>query len=100
MVWKVIISSREAVFKWACFKLGNGLSINPWIPRFTNHIPKLKGVNGESWTRVINLRTKDGLNWDANLLYEICKLESAQAILDLDWPQGNGIDTGLTPLSG
>ena len=52
LVWKRIISSREALAQGTCYKLGDGLVVNPWrdpwIPCLPNHIPKFKeGINGE-----------------------------------------------------
>lgn len=71
-----IISSREAIIEGACFRVGDGSSINPWkdpwIPWIQGHVPILKeGINGNQWRSVSSLRTHDGLNWNAELIREI-----------------------------
>ena len=40
MVWKSIISSREALVQGACFKLGDGLTVNPWRDPWIPWLPK------------------------------------------------------------
>lgn len=68
MVWKGILCSRNALLKGACYKIGNGFSINPWedpwIPWIDGFTPKpKKGIDVKSWSRVADLRlevTEDG----------------------------------------
>lgn len=40
--WRGILSIKEVLYKGAYFKIGRGISIDPWIPNSGNHIPILK----------------------------------------------------------
>ena len=88
IVWKRICSTRTTVTKGACYKLGNGQLVNPWrdpwIPWIPGHVPKLQdGVNGDFWNCVAYIKTTDGLEWNSDLLHQICEPDSCQAILKL-----------------
>lgn len=82
-VWQGILSARQFFKQGCCFKIGNGLGINPWkdpwLHDFPNRIPTTsEGVDLNRWTRIIDLRKENGQGWNEYLMqylssYCICK---------------------------
>lgn len=63
--WKRIMSSRPFILRRACFKIENGLSVNPWkdpwLLNLDGKIPRLKeGVETGHWLKVVDLLREDG----------------------------------------
>lgn len=90
-VWQGIMKARQFLKKGCCYKIGNGLGINPWkdpwVHTFDNRIPSLKeSVDTRRWNRVVDLRKENGQGWNEDLIQEICNEELAEAILKLSWP--------------
>lgn len=55
--WQGILSSRKFLLKGACYKIGNGLKVNPWkdpwLPELEGKIPKLnEGLDASRWSKV------------------------------------------------
>ena len=97
MVWRGILSAKKALLKGACFKIGNGLAINPWtepwIPWIEGFIPNTKeGIDCKVWSRVADLRLPDGSDWNVDLLATICDPDIVEAIKKMDWPQTHCYD--------
>lgn len=89
--WQGICSSRQFLHSGACYKIGNSLKANswkdPWILDLLGRIVSVKeGVDAGMWTKVTDLCKDDGFGWDTRLIREICKEESAKAIINMDWP--------------
>lgn len=71
--WKGIISSKQFLLSGACYKIGNGLKVNPWkepwLLDLTGRVLRLKkGVEAGRWTKVVDLRKNDGSSWDSRLI--------------------------------
>ena len=97
--WKGIYNSREAILQGACFRIGNGQSINPrkdpWVPWISGFVPKLKaGVDGSPWRCVADLKLH-GPRWNMDLIHNICEPESAMTISKLEWHHFNYQDSLL-----
>lgn len=89
--WQGILSSRPFVKKRACFKIGNGFTINPWkdpwIKRLPDWIHILKDrVDARHWCKIIDLRLKESNGWNEPVLRHLCNDESVEAILKIPWP--------------
>lgn len=67
-----ILSAQDLVRKGALFKIGDDLSINPWIPLVHGGVPKLKnGIDGRFWSYIAQLWKDDRSNWNVELLEEM-----------------------------
>ena len=91
-VWQSIISSRPAICRGACFKIGDGRNINPWsdpwVPNIQGFIPKVKdGVLTHEWTSVADFKDECYNEWNEELIRDIFAQSSADAILSLEWPR-------------
>lgn len=71
-VWKGIIEARQLIIMGACYKLGDGASINPWTDPWIRALngaalrPK-SGIYQDFVDKVANLRKLDG-SWDSQLV--------------------------------
>lgn len=64
-IWQSILSYRNFLFNGSCFKVGNGLNVNPWkdpwLVNFPSKVLVIKdGMDTKRWSRVIDLRKNDG----------------------------------------
>lgn len=77
--------------KDACFKIGNGSSINPWtdlwIPYLPDGIPKEKEDSVNGIRRVWELKDQEIGEWNLILLKNCFTEDSVKAILNLAWPK-------------
>lgn len=85
--WHGILSSRKFLMKGACYKIGNGLKVNPWndqwLPELEGKISKLKeGVDARWWSKVRDLRMEDNSGWNLDLIKDLCTEYSGNAILN------------------
>ncbi|KAF3446468.1 hypothetical protein FNV43_RR11647 [Rhamnella rubrinervis] len=61
--------------------------INPWIPWCCDFRPTTKeNIDSAKWSCFADLRLEDGGGWNRDLLMRICKPESVEAILRIEWP--------------
>lgn len=79
------MSTREAVCKGACYRLGNGLAFNPWnipwVPGIKDHIPQLKArVNRSAFCCMAQLWNDEDNSWNIELLNQLCEPESVEHI--------------------
>lgn len=91
LVWQSIMSSRPFLKKRVCYKISNGLTINPWsdswVESLPNRTPILKeGVDARQWSKVVELRMEDGFGWNVSVLRHLCNTETVEAILKTSWP--------------
>lgn len=94
-VWQGIISARQFIKRGCCFKIGDGLGINPWkdpwIPSLLDKIPITKEwVDLGRWTRLINLWEENGQRLNESWLQEIYDDQLVEAILNVNWPATYG----------
>lgn len=93
----LLFSSRPFVKKGACFKVCNGLTINPWKDFWINCLPDqtplLKdGMDARQWGKIIDLRFKDDTGWNEPVLRHLCNDEFVEAILKIPWLSGQEED--------
>lgn len=87
-VWQGIISSRHSLKKRVCYKIGNGLTINPWtdpwVESLPNRIPIIKEwADTSQWCKLIDLRLEDGSDWNEVVLRHLCNTAIVEAILKI-----------------
>lgn len=59
----------------------------PWILGLPRKISMVKlGIEAGRWSRVCDLHLDDGMGWNSDLIREICIKDSANAILNMAWP--------------
>lgn len=86
-VWRSIIEARQLILKGACFKIGNGFGVQPWVPGAPQGIPRLKqGINKDLWRRVAHQRLEGSLEWNGPLINSIVIEKDAKAILNITKP--------------
>lgn len=98
LIWKGILSTRELIQKGACFKIGNGWSINisrdPWIPSLERKwLQVQEGWSLPNITKVIELINQHSLSWNEELVKTLFNQEEANLILELELPQISSEDS-------
>lgn len=93
-VWKGIVWARKILNLGACYKLGDGVSINhwlhPWVPSLLGFIPSPKEeVDCIFFRRVGTFKYHSSNNWNQQLVREMFSEDSANEILKLKWPHLN-----------
>lgn len=82
---------KEIYLQGWLLQAGGGYHINPWcdlwIPSLEGFIPKAKvEIDTSSWRRVADFKMLGSNNWNFELIMEVFKAQSAQAIFALKWP--------------
>lgn len=79
------------ISKGACYKIGNGWSINlkgdPWVPGLERNRPHIEEESGQdSMARVASLINLDSMTWNEELVKALYNRDEASAICNLKFP--------------
>nr|XP_024930509.2 uncharacterized mitochondrial protein AtMg00310-like [Ziziphus jujuba var. spinosa] len=96
-VWKGIIKSRDALRTGACFRVGDGSSIDlwkdPWVPDLPNIFPSARNNSvTHQWRKVYEIWDYSNLRCKVDVVRQIFKPSSAEAILNLERPSSHCLD--------
>lgn len=99
-VWQGILSARNYLRQGVCYKIGNGLKINPWLDPWVEGMPSRspilrEGVDTSNWTKVIDLRSEDGESWNESIMNQLCTEDSVAAIMRIHWTHSTEEDSPL-----
>lgn len=95
--WRSILSSKEVVRAGACFKVGNGATIDPWedpwVPWTLGNVIKLKKMSdGNDIWCVVDFINAENKEWKDDVNKLVCEIDMVEMIKRINLPRTTTFD--------